>query len=88
MQIKICLKILRESMVKNGYDQSGNEILTFTVSEKWTNGITDFLHVDMDSQKYKADQNIFGGYGQRQVWPVWSWHIVPRGGKMVFFHVL
>ena len=30
-----------------------------TVSEKWTDGITDFLHVDTDSQKFKADQKNF-----------------------------
>ena len=47
-------------MIRNGCGQSGGGTLKLTVSEKWTDGITDFLHVDTDSQKLKADQNFFG----------------------------
>ena len=47
-------------MIKNGCGQSGDGTLKLTVSEKWTDGITDFLHVDTDSQKLKADQIFFG----------------------------
>ena len=43
-------------MVKNGCDQSSDETLILPVSEEWTDVITDFLHVDTDSQKLKADQ--------------------------------
>ena len=31
------------------------------------------MHVDIDSQKLKADQNILGGHSQKWVWRVWSW---------------
>ena len=41
-------------MVKNGCGHSGHGTLKLTVSEKWTDGITDFLYVDTDSQKLKA----------------------------------
>ena len=34
--------------------------------------LTDFMHVDTDLQKLKADQNFLGGHGQKRVWPVWS----------------
>ena len=40
---------------------------------KWTDGVTDFWHVDTDSQKLKADQNFLGGHGQRRVWQDLSW---------------
>ena len=43
-----------------------------TVFEKWANGKTDFLHVDTDSQKLKADQIFLGGHGQKWVLSVWS----------------
>ena len=46
-------------MVKNRCCQSGDEVLKLTVSEEWADGKTDFLHVDTDSQKLKAHQNIF-----------------------------
>ena len=50
-------------VVKNGCDQSGPWTLKLIVSQEWTDGITDILHVDTDSQKLKADQKIFG----------WAW---------------
>ena len=59
MQIKRCLKIFEVGMVRNGCSQSGGRTLQLTVSEKRTDGMTDFLHVDTDSQKLKADQNFF-----------------------------
>ena len=40
--------------------------------------LTDFLHVDTDSQKLKADQNFFGckiflgGHSLKWMWPVRS----------------
>ena len=45
-------------MVKNGCGQSGDGTLKLTVSEE-----TDFLLVDIDSQKPKVDQKMFG----------WAW---------------
>ena len=47
-------------IVKNKCDQSGDGTLKLTVSEEWTDGITNSLHVDSDSQKLKADNNFFG----------------------------
>ena len=29
-------------------------------TEEWTDGVTDFLHVDTDSQKLEANQQSFG----------------------------
>ena len=60
MQIKLRLKFFGVGMVKNGFcqngfGQSGDGTLKLTVSEEWTDGITDFFHVDKDSQKLKAD---------------------------------
>ena len=46
-------------VVKNGCGHSGDGTLKLTVSENWTDG-TDFLHVDTDSQKLKADQIFWG----------------------------
>ena len=63
MQIKSCLKICRVGTAKNGCDQSGDGTLKLTLSQEWTNGITNFSHVDTDSQKLKADQKNFG----------WAW---------------
>ena len=60
MQIKMCLKILGVSLVKN---ECGEGTLKLAVSEEWTDGITDYLHFDTDWKKLKADQNIFG----------WAW---------------
>ena len=57
--MKIDLKVLGVGMVKNGCGQSCNGTLKLTVSEEWTDQITDFLHVDTDSQKLKADQKFF-----------------------------
>ena len=51
MQIKRQLKIFGVGLVKNGCGQSGDGTLKLTVSEEWTDGITDSLHVDKDSQK-------------------------------------
>ena len=42
------------------FNQSCYGILKLTVSEEWTDGINEFLHVDADSQKLKADQKYFG----------------------------
>ena len=55
MQIKLRLKFFGVGMVKNRFGQSGDGTLKLTVSEEWTDTITDFLHVDKDSQKLKAD---------------------------------
>ena len=33
----------------------------------------DFLHVDTNSHKLNVDKKILVGYGQKWVWPVWSW---------------
>ena len=46
------------SMVRNGCDQSGDG-----QSQKWIDGITDFLHADTNSERQKVDSMIFG----------WSW---------------
>ena len=59
MQIKRWLKIFGVYIVKNGCGQSGDRTLKLTVSKKKTDGRIDFLHVDTDSQKLKADQNVF-----------------------------
>ena len=58
--MKINLKVLGVGMVKNGCGQSCYGTLKLTVSEEWTDGINEFLHVDADSQKLKADQKYFG----------------------------
>ena len=50
-------------MVKNGCGQSGDGTLKLTVSEEWTNGITDFSNFDTDSQNLKANQNFLRGHG-------------------------
>ena len=42
-------------MVENGFVQSGLWTLKFTVSQEWIDGINWFYHVDIDSQKLKAD---------------------------------
>ena len=34
-------------MIKNVYGKSCDGSLKLTVSEEWTDGITDFLHVDV-----------------------------------------
>ena len=47
-------------MVKNGCGQSCDRTLKLAVFEEWTDGIIDFLHVDTDSQKLKADQKFIG----------------------------
>ena len=60
MQIKRRSKILGVDMVKNdGCGQSGDGTLKLTVSEEWTDGRTDILPVDTDSQILKADQIFF-----------------------------
>ena len=43
-------------MVKNGCGQSTDSTLILTVSGEVT--VRDFLHVDTDSQKLKADQKF------------------------------
>ena len=35
-----------------------------------------FLHVDKHSQKLKAIQNCYGGYGQKWIWLIWSWESI------------
>ena len=45
-------------VVINGFDQSCHGTLQWTVSEEWTDRIICFLHVDTDSEKLKADQNL------------------------------
>ena len=67
MQIKRCLKISGVGMVKNGCGQSGDRTLSLNVSEEWTDGITDSLLADTDSQKLKANQKSFGWHGQNWV---------------------
>ena len=47
-------------MIKNGCGQSGDRTLKSTASEARTDGITDSLHFDTDSQKLKADKFFFG----------------------------
>ena len=32
--------------------------------------MTGFMHADTYSQKLNADQKLFGGHGQKCVWPV------------------
>ena len=39
---------------------STNHNLKLIVSKEWTDGKTDFLHGDTDSQKLRADQKNFG----------------------------
>ena len=63
MQIKRCLKIFGVGMVKNGCGQSGDRTQKLAVPEEQTDGVTEFLHFDTDSQNLKADQNFFG----------WTW---------------
>ena len=43
--------------------QPGKGTLKLTLSEEWTDGITNFLHFNTYSQKLKAHQNFFG----------WAW---------------
>ena len=50
-------------IIKNESGHSGDGTLKLTVSEEWTDGITDFLHVDIDPQKLKSDQKFFA----------WAW---------------
>ena len=47
-------------IVKSGCGQSGDMFLKLTVSEEWTDGRTDSLHVCTDSKKLKTDQKFFG----------------------------
>ena len=47
-------------LVKNGCGQSGDRTLKLTVSQEWTDGITDFVNVDTDSQKIKAYKFFWG----------------------------
>ena len=47
-------------MIKNGCGQSGDGTLKLNVSEEWTDGITDFLHVVTQSQTLKTDQKFVG----------------------------
>ena len=63
MQIKMCLKIFVVGRVKIGCGQSGDMTLKLTVSEEGTDGISEILVVDTDSQKLKAHQKFFG----------WAW---------------
>ena len=51
-------------MFKNGRSHSGDGTLILTVFEELRDKITDFMHVDADSQKLKADKNI--------LWSEWS----------------
>ena len=63
MQIHKSLKVLETfwgGHGRNGCGQSGGGTLKLTVSEKLTDGITDFFNVDTDSQKFKADKKLFG----------------------------
>ena len=53
--MKINLKVLGVGMVKNGCKQSCDGTSKMTVSEEWRDGIIDFLYVDTNSQKLKAD---------------------------------
>ena len=46
-------------IVKSGCGQSGDRFVKLTVSEEWTDGRTDFLHIGTDSKKLKADQIFF-----------------------------
>ena len=46
-------------MVKNWCGQCGDKTLKLFISEERTDGITDFLLVETDLQKLKADQKIF-----------------------------
>ena len=62
-------------MVKNGCYQYCPWTLKLTVSQEWTDGITDFLsHQNTDSEKLKADQNFLSVHGPKWVWPVWWWN--------------
>ena len=45
------------------FGQSGGRTLKLTVSEEWTDGITDFLHFSTDLRRLKTDQ--------RFLWWVW-----------------
>ena len=63
MQIKRWLKFLGVGIIKNGCGQSGDRTLKSTASEERTDGITDSLDFDTDSQKLKADKFFFG----------WAW---------------
>ena len=59
MHIKMWLGFFGVGMIKNGCSQSGDGTLKLTVSEEWTGGITNFLHVGTDSKKLKADLQSF-----------------------------
>ena len=50
------LKVYRIFFVGFFFSQSGIRTVKLTVSEEWTDGRTNVLHVDTDSQKLKADQ--------------------------------
>ena len=52
-------------MIKNGCGQSGGRTLKSTASEERTDGITDSLDFDTDSQKLKADKFFLGEHGQK-----------------------
>ena len=39
--------------------------------EECTDERSDFLYVDTDSHKLKADQKLFGWAWSKKVWPVW-----------------
>ena len=58
------IEISGVGIVKNKCGQSFDRALKLAVSERWTDGISCFLHVDTDSQKLKADP--------KWVWPVRS----------------
>ena len=49
------IEISGVGIVKNKCGQSFDRALKLAVSERWTDGISCFLHVDTDSQKLKAD---------------------------------
>ena len=42
------------NIIKKRCDEFGGGFLRLSESEEWTVGITDFLHVDTDSQKVKV----------------------------------
>ena len=57
--------------LKNGCGESGHKTLNLTVKNELMKQ-TDFLHVDIDSQKLKADQIFLEEHCQKWVWPVQS----------------
>ena len=62
-KVKSWLKIFWSGMVKNEVDQSGLWTLKWWYRKNELMELTDFLHVDTDSQKLKADQKCIG----------WAW---------------